>query len=145
MIFHKIFPMIQKTVLSVLLIALVLLGVNAQEPKVKLKVVDIDNVSTIVEAVSTSSSSSCMTADFPVYQGESSKEVNFSDLKKIVVRHDKPAEDGMHYISVELITREGESGLYEMINNIRITGKSEGGDFSVMVKDVQTVEVIAAD
>jgi hypothetical protein len=134
-----------KKALSAWLLSLFFMSVFSQEPKVKIRVVDTDQVSTIVEAVSTSSSSSCMTADFPVYQGESSKEVNFSDLKKIIVRHDKPAEDGMHYISVELITKDGESGLYEMINNIRITGKSEKGDFSVMVKDVQTVEVIDGD
>jgi len=134
-----------KKALCAWLLSLFFISAFSQEPKVKIRVVGTDQVSTIVEAVSTSSSSSCMTADFPVYQGESSKEVYFNDLKKIIVRHDKPAEDGMHYISVKLITKDGESGLYEMINNIRITGKSEEGDFSVMVKDVQTVEVIDVD
>ena len=131
-----------KKVVSLLLLALVLLGANAQNPKVKIKVVDTNDVATIVENVSSSSSSSCNTSDFPVYQGTSKTDVNFRDLKKVIVRHDKPAEDNTNYLSVELITKNGESDIYEMIRSIRITGKSEDGDFSVKIIDVKTVEIL---
>lgn len=131
-----------KKVMSMLLLALIIIGANAQEPKVKLRIVDTGDVTTIIDNVGTSSSSSCNTADFPVYQGKSLTEVNFSDLKKIIVRHDKPAEDDTNYLSVEIITKSGVSDVFEMIKNIRITGKSEYGDFSVKIVDVKTVEVL---
>ena len=134
--------MIQKKVLSALFLALIIIGANAQEPKVKVKIVDTNNVTTIIDRVTTSSSSSCMTADFPVYQGKSLTEVSFSDLKKVIVLHDKPAEDDLNYISIELVTKNGESDVFEMIRNIRFTGETEYGNFSVKVKDIKSVEIM---
>ena len=48
----------------------------------------------------------------------------------------------MHYISIELRAKSGETGVYEMIRNIRFTRVSDEGDFSVKVKDVKTVEIL---
>jgi len=128
--------------LSALLLSLIFIGAIAQGPKLKVKITDTNNVTTIVENVSSSSSSSCNTSDFPVYQGTVKTDVNFRDLRSIIIRHDLPAEDNNNYLSVELMSKNGESGIYEMIRGIRITGKSEDGDFSAKVNEVSTIEVL---
>ena len=131
-----------KKVVSLLLLTLIVAGAFAQESKLQVKVTDTNDEATIINSVSSSSSSSCNTSDFPVYQGTSKTDVNFSDLKKVIVRHDLPAEDNTNYLSVELITKNGKSDIYEVIKSIRITGKSEDGDFSVKVIDVKTIEIL---
>jgi hypothetical protein len=131
-----------KIALTALLLILVFLGANAQGPKLKVKITDTDGTATVVSNVSSSSSSSCNTSDFPVYQGTTKTDVDFNDLKKVIIRHDLPAEDRNNYLTVELFKNNGESGLYEMIRNIRITGKSEEGNFSVKVIDLQAIEVL---
>ncbi|MCK4745477.1 MAG: hypothetical protein KAT15_00500, partial [Bacteroidales bacterium] len=138
----KEYPMNLKKVVSLLLLTLIVAGAFAQESKLQVKVTDTNDEATIVYNVSSSSSSSCNTSDFPVYQGTSKTDVNFSDLKKVIVRHDLPAEDNTNYLSVELITKNGKSDIYEVIKSIRITGKSEDGDFSVKVIDVKTIEIL---
>jgi len=132
----------QRITLTTVLLTLVMLGVNAQGPKLKVRITDTDGTATVVSNVSSSSSSSCNTSDFPVYQGTTKTDVDFNDLKKVIVRHDLPAEDKNNYLTVELIMNSGESGLYEMIRSIRITGKSEEGNFSVKAFDVQAIEVL---
>ncbi len=134
--------MLMKRIFSALISTFLILGAVAQEQELKVKIVDTDNVTTIINQVSSSSSSSCNTSDFPVYQGTTKRDVDFRDIKKVIVRHDKPAEDVNNYLTVELIQRNGESSVYEMIKNIRITGKSDEGDFSVKVIDVKTIEVL---
>jgi hypothetical protein len=124
------------------LVALMATGVFAQSRELKVKIVDLNDVSTVVTNVSTSSSSSCHTSDFPVYQGSTTTDVNFADLKSVIVRHDKPAEDSNNYITVELLFKDGKSGLYEMIRHIRFTGVSEKGDFSIKVLDVNMIDVL---
>ncbi len=128
--------------ISIVLVFLIITGAFAQPPQFKVKITDTKGVTTIVERVSSSSSSSCNTSDFPVYQGTEKRDVDFSDLKSIIVRHDQPAEDANNYITIELVDKKGKSGIYEMIKNIRITGKSESGDFSVKINDVETIEVL---
>ena len=134
--------MLKRRFSAVIIGIMVIGGLTAQQPRLKVKITDKEDVTTIVENISSSSSSSCNTSDFPVYQGTTKTDMNFRDLKKVVVRHDKPAEDATNYLSVELISNEGESGIYEMIKSIRIIGKSEEGNFSIKVIDVKTVEVL---
>ncbi len=125
-----------------LTVALMATGIFAQNRELKVKIVDLKDVSTVVTNISTSSSSSCNTSDFPVYQGSTKADVNFADLKSVIVRHDKPAEDSNNYITVELLFKDGKSGLYEMIRHIRFTGDSEKGDFSIKVLDVNMIDVV---
>jgi len=123
-------------------VALMATGMFAQDRKLKVRIVDLNDVSTVVTNISTSSSSSCNTSDFPVYQGSTKTDVNFADLKSVIVRHDKPAEDSNNYITVELLFKDGKSGLYEMIRHIRFTGISDKEDFSIKVLDVNMIDVV---
>jgi len=127
---------------SLLLALLMITGAFAQRPQLRVKITDTEGVTTIVERVSSSSSSSCNTSDFPVYQGTEKRDVNFGDLKSIIVRHDQPAEDANNYITIELTDKTGKSGIYEMIKNIRITGKSEEGDYSIKINELKSIEVL---
>jgi hypothetical protein len=134
--------MYPKRISVILLFALMAISVHAQGPELRVKVVGTDDVATIVKNISSSSSSSCNTSDFPVYQGETSRDVNFRELKKVIVRQDIPAGDNVHYISVELVSKDGESGIYEMIRNIRIMGNSDQGKFSAKIQDIKSIEVV---
>lgn len=127
---------------TALLILAFVLGSHAQEQGVTAKITDLEKVTTTLENPSTSSSSSCNTSDFPVYQGSTLKEIDFSDLTWISVRHDITPSDPNNYISVELTFTDGKTGVYEMVKHIRFTGKTEEGSFSLKVKDTNTVEVI---
>jgi len=131
-----------KRLITALLIAMIATGIYAQDRELKVRIVDLNDEATVVTNISTSSSSSCSTSDFPVYQGSTKADVNFKDLKSVIVRHDKPAEDSNNYITVELLFKDGESGLYEMIRHIRFTGVSESGNFSIKVLDVNMIDVI---
>ena len=131
-----------KNVLSTILLLTIFVGISAQGNSVSVKVIDTKDVTTVVNRFSSSSSSSCNSSDFPVYQGTVKTDVDFSDLKMVVVRHDKPAEDANNYITVELIFKSGSSGLYEVVKHIRFTGKAASGDFSIKVNDVNTVEIL---
>jgi hypothetical protein len=131
-----------RRMIMTLVAALLVNSIYAQDRALKVKIVDLNDVATVVTNVSTSSSSSCNTSDFPVYQGSTKTDVNFADLKSVIVRHDKPAEDSNNYITVELLFKDGKSGLYEMIKHIRFTGVSEKGDFTIKVVDVNMVDVL---
>ena len=128
-----------KQLLSLLILVLFAMTIQAQV--VEVKVTDLEKVTTSLTQATTSSSSSCNTSDFPVYQGSDMKEIDFDDITWISVRHDLKASDP-NYISVELTFKDGKTGIYEMVKHIRFTGKSAEGSFALKVKDVNTVEVI---
>jgi hypothetical protein len=117
-------------------------GSFAQEKEYKVKVFDLQDVITTLDRASSSSSSSCESSDFPVYQGSEKTEVNFADLISIIVRHDRPAEDPNNYVTVELEFLNGNTGLYEMVKHIRITGSGESGSFSKKIMDINLLEIV---
>jgi len=125
---------------AILLMAFVM-GTFAQE-QVVVKITDLEKVTTTLTNASTSSSSSCNTSDFPVYQGSTLKEIDFADLSWISVRHDLKASDPNNYVSVELTFKDGKTGIYEMVKHIRFTGRSSEGSFSLKVMETNTVEVV---
>ena len=113
----------------------------AQRRGVTMKVTDLDNVTTTVQNATTSSSSSCNTSDFPVYQGPEEKDVNLADLTWISVRHDLTPSDP-NYVKLELTFKDGSTGIYEMVRYVRFAGKTEEGDFAKMVKDINTIQIV---
>jgi hypothetical protein len=125
-----------------LCLALMVSGMFAQEKEYKVKVFDLQDVITTLDRASSSSSSSCESSDFPVYQGSTKKEVNFADLKSIIVRHDKPADDPNNYVTVELEYLNGSSDLYEMVKHIRITGSGASGSFSKKIMEINMLEIV---
>jgi len=125
---------------AILLMAFVM-GTFAQE-QVVVKITDLEKVTTTLSNATTSSSSSCNTSDFPVYQGSTLKEIDFADLTWISVRHDLTPSDPNNYISVELTFKDGKTGIYEMVKHIRFTGKTSEGSFSLKVMETNTVEVV---
>ena len=128
--------------MSVLLLALLMMGAYAKEPAATIKVVDIRDVTTVVTRASSSSSSSCHSPDFPVLRGGSYRDVNFNELSRIIVHHDQQVKDAANYIGIELVAKDGKAEVLEMIKHIRFTGNTKNGEFSIMVKDIKTVEVI---
>ena len=125
---------------AILLMAFVM-GTFAQE-QVVVKITDLEKVTTTLSNATTSSSSSCNTSDFPVYQGSTLKEIDFADLTWISVRHDLTPSDPNNYISVELTFKDGKTGIYEMVKHIRFTGRTSEGSFSLKVMETNTVEVV---
>ena len=125
---------------AILLMAFVM-GTFAQE-QVVVKITDLEKVTTTLSNATTSSSSSCNTSDFPVYQGSTLKEIDFADLSWISVRHDLKASDPNNYVSVELTFKDGKTGIYEMVKHIRFTGRTSEGSFSLKVMETNTVEVV---
>ena len=113
----------------------------AQRRGVTMKVTDLENVTTTVQNATTSSSSSCNTSDFPVYQGPEEKDVNIADLTWISVRHDLTPSDP-NYVKLELTFKDGSTGIYEMVRYIRFAGKTEEGNFAKMVKDINTIQIV---
>ena len=106
------------------------------------KIIPVEGETVTVHRVSTSSSSSCMTSDFPVYMGTEKLDVDFSELTELYVRHDIPASDPNNYMSVELIFDDGREGIYEMVKHIRFTGKADNGSYSIKVSDVNMIQVV---
>lgn len=131
-----------KRVFTALLVVLIVTGVSAQKKEYKVKVFDLQDQTTILTKVSSSSSSSCESSDFPVYQGSTKTDIDFADLKSVIVRHDQPAEDPNNYITVELEFLNGKTGFYEMVKQIRIVGTSEAGSFSKKIIEVNMIEVL---
>ncbi len=116
--------------------------VLAQEESVTVKITPIEGETVTVQRASTSSSSSCMTSDFPVYMGQEKTDVNFKDLREIYVRHDITASNPNNYISVELVWKDGKEGVYEMVKHIRFTGQTEDGSYSIKVPEVNMIQVV---
>ena len=126
---------------TVFLIAAVMMTASAQGRGVTVKITDLKKVTTTVQNASSSSSSSCGTSDFPVYQGTETKDVDIADLTWISVRHDLTPSDPS-YIKLELTFKNGTSGIYEMVRYIRFTGKTEEESFAIQVKDINTIEIV---
>jgi hypothetical protein len=117
------------------------LATYAQGRGVTVKITDLKKVTTTVQNASSSSSSSCGTSDFPVYQGSTLMDVDIADLTWISVRHDLSPSDPS-YIKIELTFKDGKTGIYEMVRYVRFTGKTEEGNFGIMVKEINTIEIV---
>ena len=133
--------MIQRTILTALLLVSFGLAISAQGRGVTVKITDLKKVTTTVQNASSSSSSSCGTSDFPLYQGTETKDVDIADLTWISVRHDLTPSDPS-YIKLELTFKNGTSGIYEMVRYIRFTGTSGEESFAIQVKDINTIEIV---
>ena len=133
--------MTKRIIWAVLILVTIGLGVNAQEGGVSAKITDLKKVTTTVTNASSSSSSSCGTADFPVYQGSETRDVDIADLTWISVRHDLSPSDP-NYIKLELTFKDGSTGIYEMVRYVRFTGRSEEGNVAIMVKDINTIQIL---
>ena len=131
----------QRNILTLVLLAFIFTGIYAQGRGVTIKISDLEKVTTTVQNATTSSSSSCNTSDFPVYQGTELKDLNIADLTWISVRHDLTPSDPS-YINLELTFKDGSTGIYEMVRYIRFAGKTEEGNFAKMVKDINTIEIV---
>jgi hypothetical protein len=130
-----------RKIFTLLLLVAFVIASHAQEKKVWVKITDLEKETTTVTHASTSSSSSCNTSDFPVYQGSDMKDIDIADLTWINVRHDLTPSDP-NYVSLELTFMDGSKGIYEMVKHIRFTGATEEGKFALAVKEINTVEVI---
>ncbi len=113
----------------------------AQRQGVTIKVTDLDNVTTTLQNATSSSSSSCNTSDFPVYQGPEEKDVDIADLTWISVRHDLTPSDP-NYVKLELTFKDGSTGIYEMVRYVRFAGRTEEGNYAKMVKDINTIQIV---
>jgi hypothetical protein len=117
-------------------------AINAQDATTKIKITDLEGVSTVLTRASSSSSNSCNSPDFPVLKGGSRKNVDLNEINWISVLHGEPVSNDQIYIGVELTLKDGTTDQCEMIKNIRFMGQSDQGDFSIEVKDVSTVQVL---
>ena len=131
----------QRTIWIALLLVSFGLATFAQEKGVTVKISDLKKVTTTVHNASSSSSSSCNTSDFPVYQGSELQDIDINDLTWISVRHDLTPSDPS-YIKVELTFKDGRTGIYEMVRYVRFTGKTDEGNYALMVKDINTIEIV---
>lgn len=132
--------MLLKKALSVLILSVLITGIYAQDKSSTLRIVDLENVATLIENATTSSTD--VEGNFPVYQNGVKQMKNFDDLYMILVRHDLSASDPNIYICVELIDMDDKSSVYEMAKYMRISGKAESGPFSIKVKDINTMQVM---
>ena len=135
--------MILKGFFSATLIFLFFFAGLAQEQEQVLKITDLEGNTTLVSEASSSSSTSCNSPDFPALRGGSRKDINFGELTWITVLHHKPANDPESYVKVELTFKDGVSEEYEMIKYVRFTGKAGQENFSIQVKDINTVQVLS--
>ncbi|MCP4309873.1 MAG: hypothetical protein GY790_01300 [Bacteroidetes bacterium] len=132
--------MFLKKLLATLSVSLLIFALYAQETSSKLRIVDLENVATVINSATTSSSEE--QDDFPVYLDGIKQTKKFDDLYMILVRHDLKASDPNIYISVELIDMEDQSSIYEMAKYMRVSGQAESGSFSIKVKEINTIEVM---
>ena len=116
------------------------MGAYAQQQEVVVKITDLKKVSTVIQDASTSSSN-CGSSKFPVYQGTSELNLEFSDLTWINVRHDLTPSDP-NYVKIEVSFKDGKTEIYEMVRYIRFTGDTGEGNFAIMVKEINTIEVV---
>ena len=125
-----------------MLLATFVMASFAQMKQTSVKITDLEGVTTTLTNASSSSSSSCNTSDFTVYQGSTLMEIDFADLSWISVRHDLKASDPNNYVSVELTFKDGKMAVYEMVKHIRFTGRTEEGSFSLTAMKTNTVEIV---
>jgi hypothetical protein len=117
-------------------------GIFAQGQRFMIKIVDNQNQTALVENATSSSSSSCNTSDFPVLQDGSRTDVNFRDLNRIIVHPEQSTKNDQLYVAVELIDREGESSMTEMIRSVRFMGDTGEGRYRKKIEDIRTVDVL---
>lgn len=134
--------MILKGFFSATLVFLFFSAGMAQSQDYVLKINDLSGNTYTLSEVSSSSSTSCNSPDFPALRGGSRKDINFGELTWITVLHHEPVKDPEIYVKVELSFKDGVKEEYEMIKNIRFTGKSEQGNFSILVREINTVQVV---
>lgn len=133
--------MVRRTIWTALVLVLTGTAAYAQRQGVIMKVTDLDDVTTTVQNGTSSSSSSCNTSDFPVYQGPEEKDVDIADLTWISVRHDLTPSDP-NYVKLELTFKDGSSEIYEMVRYVRFAGRTEEGSYAKMVKDINTIQIV---
>lgn len=133
--------MTKRTIWALFLLISFGIGVNAQGGGITAKITDLEKKTTTVGNTSSSSSSSCGTADFPVYEGSTQQGIDFADLTWISVRHDLTPSDP-NYIKLEIDFKNGSSGIYEAVRYMRITGTTEEGNVGIMLKDINTIEIV---
>jgi len=133
--------MTRKIIFTFVLFISIGLSAFAQRRGVTVKINDLEKVTTTVQNATSSSSSSCNTSDFPVYQGTELKDVNMADLKWISVRHDLAPSDP-NYVKLELTFKDGSTGIYEMVRYVRFVGRTDEGNYAKMVKDINTIEIL---
>jgi hypothetical protein len=131
----------ERNIVTLVLLTVMFTGIFAQGNRVTVKISDLEKVTTTVQNATSSSSSSCGTSDFPVYQGSDLKDVDIADLTWISVRHDLTPSDPS-YIKMELTFKDGSKGIYEMVRYIRFTGTTGEGSYAKMVKDINTIEIV---
>lgn len=131
----------RRGLILILFMILISAGVSAQDLLHILKITDVQGITTVVRDASSSSSTSCNSPDFPVLRGGDRKDVDFRELRGISVFHDQADNESGDYIKVELVLKNGVIEEYEMIRNIRFTGKNGDLDFSILVKDISTVQI----
>ncbi len=120
--------------------SLLITGLYAQDHSSKVRIVDLENVATVIIQASTSSSEG--QDDFPVYLDGVKQIKKFDDLYMILVRHDLKASDPSIYICVELIDMDDHSSIYEMAKYMRVSGTAESGSFSIKVKEINSMQVM---
>ena len=132
--------MFMKKISAALVLSLLILPLFAQAPPVKLRIVDLDNVATVIDQATTSSTDE--KGNFPVYLNGVKEMKQLNDYYMILVRHDLKASNPDIYISVELIDMDDHSSIFEMARYMRFSGKTEEGTFSIQVKDINTIQVM---
>jgi len=132
--------MFLKKALFVLSLSSLITGLFAQDQSTKLRIVDLENVATLID--NATSSSSDVEGNFPVYQNGVKQMKKFDDLYMILVRHDLSPGDPDIYICVELIDMNDHSRVYEMAKYMRISGAAESGPFSIKVKEINSMQIM---
>jgi len=132
--------MVLKKISAVLAFSLLVTGIYAQSPAVKLRIVDLENVATVIDHATTSSSNE--KGEFPVFLNGVKEMKQLNDLYMILVRHDLQTSDPDIYISVELIDMDDRSSVFEMAKYMRVSGSTAEGPFSIRLKDVNTMQVM---
>ena len=117
-------------------------GLFAQETVPSVRIIDISDETTMVQSPSSSSSTSCNSSDFPVLRHGITEAVNFNDVSWITVRHDITPSNSDIYVTVELTSKSDEVRQVEMAKNMRISGKTEEGNFAIQVKKISTLQVL---
>ncbi len=129
-----------RTLWTAVLLMAITIATYAQDQNVTVKITDLEKVTTTIQNASTSSSN-CGSSEFPVYQGSSLTNLELADMTWISVRHDLSPSDP-NYIKVELTFKDGKTAIYEMVKYIRFTGTTEEGNFAIMVKEINTIELV---
>ena len=129
-----------RTLWTAVLLMAITIATYAQDQNVTAKITDLEKVTTTIQNATTSSSN-CGSSEFPVYQGSKLTNLELADMTWISVRHDLSPSDP-NYVKVELTFKDGKTAIYEMVKYIRFTGTTEEGNFAIMVKEINTIELV---